>query len=111
MVGAQEVLLVGSTRSGRQNAPGEAPFPTLVIPIAEIDAPELLGTLRAIERRDALEPASKTRIVADADLPEFLRKLDAYRREYGNEARPKALGIDVRSHRRAPRRTVVGVRL
>jgi len=91
-------------------------FPTLGHrPIAEIDAPELLDTLRAIERRDALELASKTRIVAgmvfryaiqtgrakmdpardlrgalktretrhyaklsDADLPEFLRKLDAY---------------------------------
>jgi integrase len=91
-------------------------FPTLGSrPIAEIDAPELLDTLRAIERRDALELASKTRIVAgmvfryaiqtgraktdpardlrgalktretqhyaklsDDDLPEFLRKLDAY---------------------------------
>lgn len=40
-------------------------FPTLGHrSIAEIDAPELLDTLRAIERRDALELASKTRIVA-----------------------------------------------
>ena len=91
-------------------------FPTLgTRPIAEIDAPELLETLRVIERRDALELASKTRITAgmvfryaiqtgrakvdpsrdlrgalktratrhyaklsEADLPEFLRKLDAY---------------------------------
>ena len=91
-------------------------FPTLGHrPIAEIEAPELLDTLRAIERRDApgtgikdahccghgislrhpggqgksrpgARSAQRTqdagnaalREASDADLPEFLRKLDAY---------------------------------
>ena len=84
-------------------------------PIADISAPDLLAVIRELEKRDALELASKTRIVAgqvfryaiatgraltdpsrdlrgafktrevrhyarlsEADLPEFLQKLDGY---------------------------------
>lgn len=97
-------------------------------PIAEIEAPEVLDAIRAIERRGALEWASKTMIAAgqvfryaiatsraksdptrdlrgalkrrevhhyarlkDEDLPEFLRKLDAYVAEGG--AKTTQLGM------------------